>query len=56
MAVCAFYCSGALYQWKESDNPFIEPAKFFPACPYIRYFKGHVFGPDDNPKHRTQID
>ena len=55
MAVC-FYCAGALYSWKESDNPFIEHAKFFPACPYIRYVKGHVFSPDDNPKHRTQID
>ena len=51
-----FYYSGAFHLWNETDIPLIVHAKFFPACPYIRYVKGHVFTPDDHHKNRTQID
>jgi len=55
MAVC-FSCGGALFEWKVTDIPFIEHAKLFTYCPYIRYVKGHVFTRDHRPDYRTQID
>ena len=51
-----FYCSGALFSWKESDIPFIEHAKYFPTCPYIRYVKGHVFIREQHSEYRTELD
>ncbi|XP_046555951.1 putative inhibitor of apoptosis isoform X3 [Haliotis rubra] len=32
---CA-YCRGKLYNWASGDDPWIEHAKCFPTCPYIR--------------------
>jgi len=40
---------------EKTDIPFIEHAKFFPYCPYIRYVKGHVFTRDHRPEYLTQI-
>jgi len=53
--VC-FMCGGALFDWREKDDPFVEHAKFFPYCPYIRYVKGHDFIRDQHPEYRTEID
>ena len=51
-----FYCSGALFEWKESDIPFIEHAKYFPTRPYIRYVKGHAFIREQHSEYRTELD
>jgi len=50
------YCGVALFEWKETDMGFIEHAKFFLYCPYIRYVKGHVFTRGHRPEYRTQMD
>jgi hypothetical protein len=49
-------CGGALFDWREEDNPFVEHAKFFPYFPYIRYVKGHDFIREQHPEYRTDID
>lgn len=36
-------CNGHLREWDESDNPWIEHAKFFPNCLYLRNMKGDAF-------------
>jgi len=49
-------CGGALFKWTESDIPFIEHAKYFPYCPYIRYVKGHDFVHEHHGEYRTELD
>jgi len=51
-----FMCGGALFAWTESDISFIEHAKYFPACAYIRYVKGHAFIRDHHSEYRTEVD
>ena len=51
-----FYCAGALFEWIESDIPFIEHAKYSPTCPYIRYVKGHAFIREQHSEYRTELD
>jgi len=51
-----FYCAGALFEWTESDIPFIENAKYFPTCPYIRFVKGHAFIREQHSEYRTELD
>jgi hypothetical protein len=51
-----FMCGGALFKWTESDIPFIEHAKYFPTCPYIRYVKGHAFIREQHSEYRTELD
>ncbi|XP_014770937.1 E3 ubiquitin-protein ligase XIAP isoform X2 [Octopus bimaculoides] len=41
--VCCYMCNGHLREWDESDNPWIEHAKFFPNCLYLRNMKGDAF-------------
>ncbi|XP_046558126.1 baculoviral IAP repeat-containing protein 3-like [Haliotis rubra] len=36
---CA-YCQGKLYNWKPEDDPWIEHAKCFPSCPYVKLCMG----------------
>ncbi|XP_067657828.1 baculoviral IAP repeat-containing protein 7-A-like [Haliotis asinina] len=38
---CA-YCRGKLYNWASGDDPWIEHAKCFPTCPYIRLCFGNT--------------
>jgi len=51
-----FLCGGALFDCKETDIPFIEHARYFPYCPYIRYVKEHDFIRAQHPEYRTEID
>ena len=44
-ADCArcFFCAGGLKNWEAPDNPWIEHARWFPKCGYIRMCKGSMF-------------
>ena len=38
-----YYCGGGLRNWIEGDNPFVEHARWFPFCEFIRATKGDTF-------------
>jgi hypothetical protein len=41
--VACFHCGVGLSFWIHSDNPWVENAKWFPYCVYIRHVKGLEF-------------
>ncbi len=41
--VKCFYCNGGLRNWDPVDEPFVEHARWFPKCPYVRQLKGADF-------------
>ncbi|XP_070202760.1 baculoviral IAP repeat-containing protein 7-B-like [Littorina saxatilis] len=41
--VRCFFCGGGLKNWEAPDDPWIEHARHFPKCTYIRARKGHRF-------------
>jgi len=51
-----FYGAVALFEWNETDIPFIEHAKYFSTCPYNRYVKGHAFICEQHLEYRTELD
>ncbi|KAK7107060.1 death-associated inhibitor of apoptosis 1-like [Littorina saxatilis] len=38
-----FYCGGGLKSWESDDEPWIEHARWFTKCPYVRMSKGGDF-------------
>ena len=38
-----FFCGGGLRNWEINDNVWIEHARWFPRCTYIRYTRGQEF-------------
>lgn len=38
-----FYCGGGLRNWDENDNVFVEHARWFPKCGFIRQKVGQAF-------------
>ncbi|XP_062600772.1 putative inhibitor of apoptosis [Saccostrea cucullata] len=38
-----FYCGGILWDWEPGDDPWVEHAKWFPDCPWIKLAKGDQF-------------
>lgn len=40
--VC-FQCSGGLRDWEENDDPWVEHARWFSSCPYVKLVKGQEF-------------
>ncbi|KAK7792000.1 hypothetical protein R5R35_004203 [Gryllus longicercus] len=40
--VC-FHCGGGLKDWEETDDPWVEHAKWFPKCSYVVLNKGKEF-------------
>ncbi|XP_060070293.1 baculoviral IAP repeat-containing protein 7-like [Ylistrum balloti] len=38
-----FFCGGGLKNWEDGDDPWIEHARWFPKCVYLRQNKGVVF-------------
>lgn len=38
-----FYCDGGLCNWEKGDDPWVEHAKWFQDCAYIRLNKGDEF-------------
>ncbi|XP_053390831.1 E3 ubiquitin-protein ligase XIAP-like, partial [Mercenaria mercenaria] len=41
--VKCFFCGGELQDWKLGDNPWIEHARWFPNCAYVKQCKGVEF-------------
>ena len=41
--VRCFFCSGGLKNWEEKDDPWIEHARWFPECLYLKQNKGQEF-------------
>lgn len=41
--VRCFYCDGGLRHWEPGDDPWIEHARWFPLCGYVRLVKGDEF-------------
>ncbi|BFZ24930.1 hypothetical protein BsWGS_27969 [Bradybaena similaris] len=41
--VRCFCCSGGLCEWDANDDPWVEHARWFPNCPYVKQAKGQVF-------------
>ncbi|XP_052238222.1 E3 ubiquitin-protein ligase XIAP-like isoform X1 [Dreissena polymorpha] len=38
-----FWCGGQLYDWEPNDVPWVEHAKWFPQCGFVRQQKGEAF-------------
>ncbi|XP_059147848.1 uncharacterized protein LOC131935470 [Physella acuta] len=38
-----FYCGGGLRNWEDEDNVYVEHARWFPKCAFIRQLMGQVF-------------
>ncbi|KAH9508098.1 hypothetical protein Btru_052846 [Bulinus truncatus] len=38
-----FHCDGGLKNWEDDDDVWVEHARWFPNCTYLRQQKGHVF-------------
>ena len=43
LEVLQFTGNGGLQKWSATDVPFVEHAKWFPTCAYIRLAKGEDF-------------
>ncbi|NXH21358.1 XIAP ligase, partial [Bucco capensis] len=41
--VVCFHCGGGLQEWKESEDPWDQHAKWFPGCSFVRNEKGMEF-------------
>ena len=41
--VRCFYCGGELKEWQSKDNPWVEHARWFPKCIFLRTVKGDNF-------------
>ncbi|KAL3883186.1 hypothetical protein ACJMK2_029477 [Sinanodonta woodiana] len=41
--VRCFACDGGLKNWDDDDDPWIEHARWFPQCAYVRHIKGEEF-------------
>lgn len=38
-----FHCGGGLKDWEDSDEPWVEHARWFSKCPYVVSLKGKAF-------------
>ena len=41
--VICYSCDGGLCNWEEEDDPWIEHARWYPRCTYVRQKKGYKF-------------
>lgn len=41
--VICFYCNGRLKNWKSNGVPWVQHARWFPYCPFVRIVKGNQF-------------
>ncbi|XP_069133442.1 baculoviral IAP repeat-containing protein 2-like isoform X2 [Argopecten irradians] len=41
--VRCFYCGGCLRNWEPGDDPWVEHARWFPRCVYVKQNKGQAF-------------
>ncbi|XP_046570869.1 baculoviral IAP repeat-containing protein 2-like isoform X2 [Haliotis rubra] len=54
-SVKCFSCGGALRNWQADDDPWIEHARWFPRCPYLRQQKGDEFVDDIESNFRNAV-
>jgi hypothetical protein len=38
-----FFCGGGLRNWEADDNPWVEHARWFPQCAFLKQNKGEEF-------------
>lgn len=38
-----YYCDGGLQRWEADDVPWVEHARWFPNCNYVKQVKGQAF-------------
>ncbi|KAK3099246.1 hypothetical protein FSP39_001508 [Pinctada imbricata] len=41
-----FFCGGGLREWEDEDDPWVEHARWYPKCVYIRQCKGDKYVQD----------
>ncbi|XP_013393767.1 baculoviral IAP repeat-containing protein 3-like [Lingula anatina] len=41
--VKCFFCDGGLRNWESQDDPWVEHARWFPRCDFVRQCKGDAF-------------
>ncbi|XP_060599867.1 putative inhibitor of apoptosis [Ruditapes philippinarum] len=41
--VRCFFCGGGMKNWQGEDNPWVEHARWFPDCEYVKLCKGNSF-------------
>lgn len=41
--VICFYCNGRLRNWKSNGVPWVQHARWFPYCPFVRIVKGNQY-------------
>ncbi|OWF36928.1 inhibitor of apoptosis [Mizuhopecten yessoensis] len=41
--VRCFFCGGGLRNWEPGDDPWVEHARWFPRCAYVKQNKGQTF-------------
>ena len=42
-ATICFFCGGGVFQWKASDNPWVDHARYFPHCQFVLLTRGEEF-------------
>ncbi|KAK3585153.1 hypothetical protein CHS0354_034286 [Potamilus streckersoni] len=41
--VRCFFCGGGLRSWQNGDDPYVEHARWYPDCDYIRIYRGDEY-------------
>ncbi|KAK3585155.1 hypothetical protein CHS0354_034287 [Potamilus streckersoni] len=42
-SVQCFFCGGGLRSWQNGDDPYVEHARWYPDCDYIRIYRGDEY-------------
>ena len=50
-----FFCGGGLRNWEAGDDPWVEHARWFPKCAYLRQSKGDKFVEAVQEKHTKLV-
>ncbi|OXU31188.1 hypothetical protein TSAR_001649, partial [Trichomalopsis sarcophagae] len=50
-----YHCGGGLKNWEPKDDPWVQHAKWFSTCFYVRLVKGQEFINNVNGKHATPL-
>jgi hypothetical protein len=50
-----FFCGGGLRNWEAGDDPWVEHARWFPKCAYLRQNKGDKFVEAVEGKHTKLV-
>lgn len=52
--VTCYFCGGGLKEWEANDDPWVEHAREFPHCEYVRMIRGKKFIDDVLSKRNLQ--